>query len=539
MDDSKDQRTAGVASEGTQDPGPKEEPKPSTIIMENLKEEEADGFKDQVTAAIASEGTQHPRQEEEPKPITIITEKEEEADDSKDQGTAGVASENTQRLEPEEDPNPSTVIKEQKDKKTTKQKTPKQKKKKNKGQKLTAMTPPNIHVERAKQLNWFLPRMTSPMLLAPVPIPDGLASSQSQSLIIDANIGIWTSMEGFHFEKLPFLDHDEMVHLACCIELLPVPAMGIDNLFFWILCFFRHMNNRTLGSFSNDNPGKREWYASVRQEVYNSFLTRGRGRSAGHRVEPYRQSALGLAALKIPVIVKVIEACAQARRNFNQLHPAPVRPFQLEIIDEKGASIITGEGSPFPSVSQLLGIDVSQEESKQGGGFDGENETEVGVEKAENLVGNELEDEVEMMDMDKFDDDDNVLGKEETESEESEKLVIKQEDEDEVMDGMEDYDKVMTKNEYVSGGLEDCKEDSEVIVKAEDEAHTVVPTIPLKHQAGTASGRYLKKLRMHVDTYLDFYERMENEAKALEWTRVFGSKVDGSSEAPLRLKEEE
>jgi hypothetical protein len=256
-----------------------------------------------------------------------------------------------------------------------------------------------------------------------------------------------------------------------------------------------------------------------------------------NKFEPYRQSALGLASLRVPVMIKVIEACTQARRNFLQLHPAPARAVQLEIIDENGAPITTVEGAP--SLSQQLRSDVSQQDTKHSGCFGGGNQTEDGAEKDYNRVVDKIEDEVEIMEIDKFDDADNVLGKKETESEEPENLIIKEEGEEEVMDEIEDYDQVMLKGDDVGGGMEDCKLGTEVIVKTEDQVGDIAPATPLQYPAGGSCQWFLQKLRTHVDTYLSFQERMESQAKTLEWTSVFGSMTDGSAESLERLKEDD
>lgn len=371
----------------------------------------------------------------------------------------------------------------------------------------------------------------------PVPIPDGLASPESQDIIRDAGVDIWTAMEGFIFEDLPFLDHQETTHLACCIGLFPVPLKGITNMFFLLTRLYCHMARR-IGSFCTAEPGRTDWYASVRQEVYNGCLASPVKR--GH-VELFRQSALGFAALEVSVMIKVLEACTQARQNFLRLHPGPAKAWQLEIIDSmEGPDPGTQDTSPIlqsPMSNATAGDDLHI--------LDDDNSPDIiksDVGDHQDTVMIKKEPTHKTSD---FGDDGLKQGALGTQQEGMDPPngttteFSKLEEDVGMADEYENHDGRM-KNEDDEDLIGGCEGDDNPVVTADFSKS--VPRLPSHHPVGKQSGLLLGKLQRMLDDYNWCMEKTEIQTKILDWSQVFGNlngmAGDGSAKSSLWIKQE-
>ena len=460
------------------------------------------------------------------------------------------ASEDAQDVKPEEPEgeqklSPVVTKKTKSKKKKNKQKNPKLSKK--------HIHPPHVHVALAKQLNWFLPIMTSPSFDAPHPVLDGLSSPESQKLIADAGIGIWESMEGFAFQTLPFLAHEEMVHLACCVELLPVPRNGVTNLFFLLVRLYQQMYNR-LGSFPDiDGAEKTQWYASVRQEVYNGLLLYRNKKG----VEAFRQSAFGFAALRVPVMMKIIDACNEGRRNYVRLNE-PAKPTDIEIISRTAVSdsssavhfVKPRHGGVQEGLSLFTELEKSPDQVKdepgrdhdcvmtRSGSMDVESKPCMG--QLDQTMDEELTSGMEHLDGFKAEVGDDYSD-DSDDSDDGDVKYIKHEDDDEVMVDLDRYDEVAIKSEGGADGVNDPGDNKvagyddggEGPVNAESD--NVLEGIPSLHEAGQVSWFFLRKLQSTVDAYIFRFDNIEKQVKSVEWMEVFGTakiiKSDADSDA--------
>jgi hypothetical protein len=107
---------------------------------------------------------------------------------------------------------------------------------------------------------------------------------------------------GFKFDYLPFLTYEEMDHFARCLNMVD----GHTNAHHFLLELVRFMVSwDVIGHYQ-----KYEVCGLFRQKYYNDFLRT-------HRATPNnKMRAQGLAALDINILVKTLEACVHARREY-------------------------------------------------------------------------------------------------------------------------------------------------------------------------------------------------------------------------------
>ena len=352
---------------------------------------------------------------------------------------------------------------------------------------------PNVLYSQAARLRWILPRMSSPWALAPVPVPQGLSSATSQNIIRTTWTSIWTRMNQFKFDVLPFLNHNEMEHLACCLGFLPDPGEGTRNFFHLFIGFFVTLS-KSMARYSTDDNNKIICYALVRQTYYNAALTKGcrRDDRVKEKQKRGRQQILGLAAMRIPVLIKLIEACVRARRAYLDFEPS-ARFYAPGISPGQGRAIsggVTGTERRH-SLSHYQGF-------KPKADLDSESAVTKGEEEADKK-------EVKI---EKHEDHDDVYIK-----------VEDEEDASEDSDDDDDYD------------------DDDVTFKTEGSYHTSVNfKTEDSHHTNTdwdLSGQDLTLIEFTrvVDMWIRDLNWLESHSEP-SWTAVFGDIGAGSAQAP-------
>jgi hypothetical protein len=341
-----------------------------------------------------------------------------------------------------------------------------------KNQKKKQVCQPMVLQSHVARLPRTLPRMPHPWVLAPVPVPDGLASPEFQNIIREAQKSIWLSMKGFHFDPLPFLDLEETEHLACCIGLLPNPKQGICHLFDLLADLYRRMGTMRW-SYPTVAAYKEDYYANFRQNSYN------------RRKNYIQRIALTLGALRVPVLMKVMEACMQARRAFISSHSAASHHKQkLQAIHSDVASSSTQGWASFPPHLK--------------------SEAMTGDERRQTAV--------------------NQHGPIKTEDEPDwDGVTVKTEGGDDAMSKSEDDNDVKIKVEDKDEGdsMDDSGDDDSVIITTE--GGNVFGDRP-NYATTNGPDYYLERLTSAVDKCVKPLERMESP---LTWTQAFGGIMAG------------
>ncbi|KAJ9162264.1 hypothetical protein NKR19_g1415 [Coniochaeta hoffmannii] len=135
-------------------------------------------------------------------------------------------------------------------------------------------------------------------------------------LVERARTTLWQSMPGFHFGPLPFLTHDETATLTSAFGLLgDSPKLGHDTFLVFLAELLDWMNAHEYAYCAQEEEeegqadGKRVFYAFGRLEYYNSLAPLGGNRN--------RVTAHALAAIDVPLLIRLVEGFVRARRAFS------------------------------------------------------------------------------------------------------------------------------------------------------------------------------------------------------------------------------
>lgn len=153
-------------------------------------------------------------------------------------------------------------------------------------------------------------------------------------------------MPGFHF-RLPFLNQEDTAKLTAAFPLLGAsPKAAHDNLLNFLTELFDWMEGHE-HAYCAEPGNKAIFYAFARLEYYNSLLPLGGGREK-------LATACALAAMDVPLLVKLVEGFVDARRMFYNAQ------------DEQALeAVTTGARNPAPNANGMAGAPLTKSEVRK------------------------------------------------------------------------------------------------------------------------------------------------------------------------------